>query len=380
MREIDVRGMLEEFGDAALRELDYRGEAFNAHLLGKNLSEIPGVQVPAVYPQLSSSRILTQQFIHGVKVTDVEALDAAGLNREQLAGAYLRSAIKQLMIDGVFHGDPHPGNVLVDLDSGMITYIDLGMLGRMTVYQRINMGRLLLAIQQRNTYSLANVLRSVSTAEGEVESSAYYTDFESRIGRYWMSDVNPDFGPVMNEMFDLLAQHGLVLDTQLTLAVKVLMQSDAISKRLFPAGELVPMAVDLLREQLAGAVTVESITDYLMRELTQVAGEVIQRLPTLEQATLKWLDQYERGQLSLKLDTSQLDETVHGLKGVSVQILVGLMLVGMIIGSAIAATAPTLSGRYWQLVPRLATGGYVFAMFVAGYLVLRLLWRVLRGD
>ena len=137
VRNFDVSGMLEQFGQSALNELDYRGEAYNALHLEENLKEMRGVKVAKVYPTLSSSRVLTQEFVRGVKITDVEAIEAAGYNRRDLADAQLRSAIKQLMIDGFFHGDPHPGNVLVDLDTGVVTYIDLGMVGQITINQRV---------------------------------------------------------------------------------------------------------------------------------------------------------------------------------------------------------------------------------------------------
>jgi ubiquinone biosynthesis protein len=290
----------------------------------------------------------------------------------------LRAAIKQLLIDGFFHGDPHPGNVLVDLDTGTITYIDMGMVGQLTLYQRLNVGRLLVALQQRNARSMANVLRSLSEARREVDTAAYYADFERRISQYWMPGMYMEFQPIMNETFAILADHGLVLDTQLTLAVKFLIQLDAITTLLFPKGELIPMAVDILQEQLRDSVTAESVTDYVIKEVTHVAGEVVQHLPSLEEATLKWLDQYQKGQFSVRLDTTQLDETVGRLRSFGLQIVIGLMLVGMIIGSAIAAAAPTLTGRFWQFVPRLAVLGYSFAMIVAAFLIVRLIWQAFR--
>jgi ubiquinone biosynthesis protein len=310
--------------------------------------------------------------VRGVKITDVDAIEAAGFDRRDLADAQLRSAIKQLMIDGFFHGDPHPGNVLVDLDTGVVTYIDLGMVGQITINQRVNVIRLLYAIQQRDAGSMADVLRSLSVAHRDVDVRAYRQEMERRISRHWMPGINPTFGAMMNDVFDVLELHGLVLDSQLTLGVKFLVQLDAITVRLFPQGALVPMAVEILGDMLVEQVTVENVSDYLVKEVTRLAGEVVQQLPSLEEATLKWLGMYQRGQFQLKLDTSQFDDTVSRLQGFGSQILVGIMLVGMIIGSAIAATMPALSGQFWSFVPRLAVLGYTVSMVLATVLILRL--------
>ena len=198
---------------------------------------------------------------------------------------------------------------------------------------------------------------------------------ERRISPYWMPGIVPTFGAMMNDVFDVLELHGLVLDSQLTLGVKFLVQLDAITTCLFPQGELVPMAVEILGGMLVEQVTVDNVTDYMLKEVTRLAGEVVQQLPSLEEATLKWLGMYQRGQFSVKLDTSQLDDTVKRLRGFSSQLVVGLVLVGMIIGSAIATTMPLFEGEFWSFVPRLAVLGYTFSIVLAAVLILTLVWR-----
>ncbi len=118
VRSVDLVGMLDQFGEGALNELDYTGEAYNAYRLAKNLEAIPGVHIPKVYQELSTSKILTLEFIKGVKASNVEAIERANLDREPLGRAALQAIVKQLLIDGFFHADPHPGNILVNLETG----------------------------------------------------------------------------------------------------------------------------------------------------------------------------------------------------------------------------------------------------------------------
>ena len=118
LRAIDLEGMIEQFSDSVLAELDLLGEAYNAMRLTENMAGLEGVHIPRIYPELSTSRVLTMEFIKGVKISDIEAIEAAGLEREVVARNALRAVIKQLLIDGFFHADPHPGNVLVNLQTG----------------------------------------------------------------------------------------------------------------------------------------------------------------------------------------------------------------------------------------------------------------------
>ena len=120
-----------QFGTNVFAELDYTGEAYNAFRLAKNMEGLPGVHVPKIYPELSTSRVLTLEFIHGVKISNIEAIEKAGLDRASWPRNALRAIVKQLLIDGFFHADPHPGNVLIDLQTGVITFIDTGMVGEL---------------------------------------------------------------------------------------------------------------------------------------------------------------------------------------------------------------------------------------------------------
>ena len=110
------------------------------------METIPGVRVPKVYPELSTSKILTMEFVRGVKVSNVERIQAAGLDTEVVARNTYRAILKQILIDGFFHADPHPGNILVNLDTGNVTFIDIGMVGELDLqaaheHRPIDVGR-----------------------------------------------------------------------------------------------------------------------------------------------------------------------------------------------------------------------------------------------
>ena len=380
---IDLVGMLDQFSTSVLDELDYSGEAYNALRLTENLSGIDGASVPEVYLDLSTSRVLTIEFINGVKISDLDAIDAAGIDRSTLATTALSAMIKQLLIDGFFHADPHPGNVLVNLDTGAITFIDTGMVGELNVHQRMNVIQLLIALQDQDVTAQAQILRNMSVPFIEpVDEQAYIRDFERRMGRFFYRTSVP-FDEIINTGFDLLREHGLRLDPDLTMGIKALVQLEAIANLLFPGGGIVNQGAPIAREMVAEEITAENITEIAKKQVTVSARDLVNQLPTLQQATGKWLEQYKKGRFEVYLDTSSLSTQVNKLNRMGRLIVISLLLVGMLIASAIASTMLTVNqstSETWNQLFRVAYVGYLFSMAVAAIIVLRLLWRWFRGE
>jgi ubiquinone biosynthesis protein len=381
-QDINLVGVLDEFGGNILLELDYNNEAYNAFRLSRNMAGLPGVHIPIIYPDYSTSRVLTMEFIKGVKASNITAIDKAGIDKEALAENTLRAMVKQLLIDGFFHADPHPGNLLVNLDTGVVTFIDTGMVGELDVRQRISMINLMVVLGRQDTAGLAQVMLGLSKPFKKVDEKAYYKDFERRVGR--LMEYQPAGGTSLSQqvdvVFDLLQQHGLRLDPQLTLALKAIMQAEALAQVISPGEGIINLANEIIQELVLDQITAENITKVATKQGTQILREVVQRMPSLQDATMKWLDQYQQGRFELHLDANDLTDSLEKAQGVARQATVGLMLVGMIIGSAIAATVVTLSGDTSSIWPNVALFGYVGSMIVAAIFVIILIWRLLRDK
>ena len=384
IRAIDLVGMIEQFSESVLAELDLLGEAYNAMRLTENMAGLEGVHIARMYPELSTSRVLTMEFIRGVKISDVEAIEGAGLARETVARNALRAVIKQLLIDGFFHADPHPGNILVNLETGQITFLDTGMVGHLDLAQRVNLIQLIFAVQQGDVAGMGQILRHMSAPfAGPVDEKAYARDFARVIGRQMYVAASAGFGQTVNLALDLLRAHGLRLDPNLTMAVKALLQAEAFVTLLYPQGGIVQDGAEMVREMALQQVTADKVVEVVKDQVMMTAREALQRLPSLQEATMGWLDQYQKGRFEVYVDTSALDKSVDKLGRLGRQMVIALMLVGMIIGSAIATSVIAFiqpEGQYWGFASRLAYLGFVVPMFVAILIVLRLLWHWIRRD
>jgi ubiquinone biosynthesis protein len=165
-RRLDLPGVVQEFAAGVVLELDYRNEAYHMRRMAGNLAAIPGVALPAVDDRRSAMRVLTMDYVEGVKISDVAALDAAGIDRAGIARTFLRAVIKQILIDGFFHADPHPGNVLVDTRDGTIVLLDLGLVGQLSFDQRADLLDLMASIQSKDSKAIAAVAMRLCTRRG----------------------------------------------------------------------------------------------------------------------------------------------------------------------------------------------------------------------
>jgi ubiquinone biosynthesis protein len=324
------------------------------------------------------------EYIRGVKISDVERFDQEGIDRELLAKNTLRALVKQLLIDGFFHADPHPGNILVNLDTGDATFIDTGMVGELELTQRINLIQLLIAIQQKDVMGMARVLYDLSTPFVDVvDEKAYYRDFQRTVGRYITYGRGASFGDSVNIAMGLLREHGLRLDPQLTMAIKAMMQVEAVATTLYPEGGIIADGVEMVKEQALEAVTADRIVDEATKQVNMAAREVFKRLPTFQEATVSWLDQYQKGRFEVTVNTEQLAKEVDKFGGIGRQVVIGLLLVGMLIASAIATSVlafARIESEFWDFIFRLAYFGYIFAMVISIIIVAKLVWDWIRGK
>ncbi|MCL1595184.1 MAG: AarF/UbiB family protein [Actinomycetia bacterium] len=382
--DMDLAGIVLEFGTTLLKELDYRIEAYNARRLARVLEPIEGMRVPEVVYELSSSGVLTLEFIHGVKSTDAEAIDSAGLDREVLADRVVRAATKMLMIDGFFHGDPHPGNVFVDLDNGDMVMLDTGMVGELTFQQRIKLGSLLLTVQNGDVRGLAQTLKSLSTPYRETDDARYYQDFERTLTPYL--DPPPGYqvevvAKVLPLGLDILQRSGYRFDSQLTLAMKSMAQAEAITGALVPSWtgtEFMERSFEALKQQVPEALTSDVIKDTVVRQASFAVREAVEQMPSLQEGLLKWFTNLKQGAFKVELDTSDIDRHVQALRGIAMMFTLGILVTGLLIGSALAAGIGGLEDSALEPVTDFASIIFAIAGAIGLITVVILSWRLFR--
>lgn len=342
-KTMDLHGLVAEFGQSILYEMDYRNEASNMNLLTRNMAQIETIHIPKVYSNLTTSKVLTMEFLPGVKINDLEAIEASGWDQRELAQEFVYAMIKQALFDGFFHADPHPGNVLVNLDTGQIGFLDMGLMGELNRVQRMALGDVLVSMVEGDGYSLGKAgLRLSHPVPGAKFNESAFLEAMDLFGKRFLGSDIP-MGTAFSALQDVMGRYGLRLDSNFVLAFKTLMQADQIIRTLDPEINFSETAVESSTILLRNQINTEAVADMVSKQLSRSVREVIYRAPSLLDASTKWLDQYEKGKFSVHIDTSDLTPQVEKMdralsKNLD-RLLLGLVLAGWLVGAAIASTA-----------------------------------------
>ncbi|RKY17065.1 MAG: hypothetical protein DRQ55_16640 [Planctomycetota bacterium] len=357
-RTMNLSAMIHEFGDGVISELDYENEAYNALRLAEICEGLDGIHIPTIYLGYSSRRVITMEYVGGVKATEVEALDAAGVDRDLVARRLIRAMIKQVLVDGFFHGDPHPGNVIIDTADGTINFIDMGLVGELDSGRRLQLMGLMWALRQRDPDGLATSIIGLCEETGPFDEAHFRSQIRRVFYQYWIYG-EASFSRLVAAMFDVLNKSNLRLDQALALAVKALVQVEELVRKLSPQLPLVDTGYDIATELVGEQITQERIIEMAKKEATSTAIELVKRMPSLREATLSWVDQYQKGKFVVKVDTSDLQKGMSSIGSASRNLTIGLIIAGQLIALAVVLAVMLLSDAVSNDVATLVVLGFL---------------------
>jgi len=335
-RKVGLRPMVAEFASGVLKELDYTNEAYHAKRLADNMVRFPEITVPHVYDDLSSSRVLTMDFISGIKVSNAQALRDAGFDTEALGAVFIRSVIKQILIDGFFHGDPHPGNLMAEPATKRLVFLDLGLMGQLKGTQRLDLLGLIYALKQIDIGGIADGLMALGKPTPEFDEEQFRTDVDRLARQYLVYGGVTSIGEALSGFMGAVFDNGLRLDSSLTLAIKAIIQSEETARVLAPDVDLAAEATREAQAALLESLEPDRVAKQVSNTAARIGKELARRTPSLEAGLLKWLDLVGDGKIKIELDTSDLSRSIDQVGGLGRQATVGLIVVGQLIGTAIA--------------------------------------------
>jgi ubiquinone biosynthesis protein len=328
---------VEDFRKTILAELDYRLEASNLIAIGTAVREFPLIVVPAPVVGYSTSRVLTMEYIDGQKIAALSPLRRIDLDLRPLADELFRAYLKQILLDGFFHADPHPGNVLVTGD-GRVALLDLGMVARISPGIQESLLKLLLDVSEGRGDRAAERAQEIGRRLESFDPVELERRVSELVSLYRHATIGQmQIGRVLLDISRAAADAGLRLSPELTMLGKALLQLDEIGRSLDP--EFDPNAsirentAELLRRRMLQSASPGNLASGLLE-----AKEFVEKLPG---RVNRVLDGLANNQLSFKVDT--IDETVllEGLQKIANRIAMGLVLAALIVGAALLMQVPT---------------------------------------
>lgn len=231
---IGVLGIVEDYAKMVRLELDYDREAKSTERMGYNFANDPSVVIPRVYRQYTTSRMLTEEYIDGVKLSDIDTIEARGWNRSKISQLGTKTFLTQVMVHGFFQADPHPGNILV-LGEDKIAFIDFGETGSLTEKRLATLGQLLVGIDKKDLDQALSALYDIGILNDQVELDNFEADFADLVERVYSSNMGSiDMNRLRREMLDLAYRYQLRLPNYLTALMKALITVDGVGKKLDP--------------------------------------------------------------------------------------------------------------------------------------------------
>lgn len=357
-------GIIEEFDKAVHEELDFLNEASNIRAFYKNYLERPSTKIPKVYDELTARTVLTMEFIDAPKLSHAD-LDEAG--KQQLAKTILEGAFHQLFEDGLFHGDPHPGNLLV-LPGPVLALIDFGLVGRVTRQMQETLIQLVLAIGLKDSESAARILYRLGTPDARTNLMAFRQDIDAILGTYLPTSLKDvDTKHLLADILNLAVKYRIRIPREFAILSRAAVATEGILRSLYPDMPIGEIFLPYAKKLLADQYDPSQLQGGVFRTLLRLQG-AMQDVPT--QLTQLMLD-LESGKFTVTVKNDQLQELNNNLRALAVIAFAGLCACGFIIGSFIA-----FAGKPWEIagVPVLGVLGIGATVFLFSTAVVRQAW------
>ncbi len=368
-RDYDVMGLADEFAYRLRNELDYTCEGNNADLFRRNFAGDKGIYIPRVYWAWTTKRVLTMERLNGIKVSDLAALDAAGMDRHAVAQNAVRLMLREVFEFGFFHADPHGGNVFV-LPDGSTGLLDFGMVGRLTPKLQDTLLKMMLALSQNDAEGFTDQLYSLSAVRGKTQRAALQRELTHFMDRYAAGAIKEmataDAG---GEILSIAFRNRLQLPSELIMLVRVLMMSEGMGLMLDPEFRLFEFAGPYLQK-----FSSERRSPFaLAARISESAFDATELSLGLPRRAAMLLEKAERGEMNMSIHIEELNATMRQLQRMANRLVIAVILGATIVsfGLILGVYRPEFSEHY--LGPMFLLG-FVFSIAFGAWLVWSVWW------
>lgn len=364
----DLPGLAQEFAQTLRAELDYVREGRNAERFAVNLANNPFIHIPYVYWETTTESVLTLERVRGIKINDLAALDAAGIDRSRLADRAARLILKMILEDGFYHADPHPGNFFIE-PCGSIGLVDYGMVGIVDDRTQEQLVEIFLAITSQDSERFVDIMLKLGFTRRRVNRAQMGRDLEHLMAKYYGKPFGEiDIGPLLTEALMIVQRHHLQLPSNLALLFKTLLMDEALGTMLDPtfnmASILAPYSKLLVRRLYSPG--------YWWRNLSQASMDAARLGVELPQQLRRLMNDLERGNIEVGVNPDSLAPIINDIKQLVHRVVLGIIAAAFIIGlSTLLPVFRPIIGIWWISV--FLVIGFLFAFVLGMYLAFAIL-------
>ncbi|KUJ89895.1 MAG: 2-polyprenylphenol 6-hydroxylase [Thermoanaerobacter thermocopriae] len=334
--------MVEDFKKRLEEELDFRIEGENAEKFKKNFLKDKKVKIPSIIWTHTTRRVLTMEYIDGIPLNDFNAIDEAGLDRGAIARNLAKSVLNQILRDGFFHGDPHPGNIMV-LGDGTIAFLDFGMVGSLSPERKRQFSKMLLGIVYKNSRMITESIIDLNAVTLNVNMKKLEKDINNLRDRYVEIPLEKlKVGEVLNGIFDLVFSYNIVIPNEFNMLAKSLITLEGIVEKLDPKISVLEVAKPIAKQLIPKMFSTQHMKEEIINA-TMDYSRLIKELPSF---LLNFLRKTEEENYAIELKIRDLenlekrvDKVFNRLSTSIILLALSIVIAGILIGSGMSANA-----------------------------------------
>ena len=361
---VDLGMVLDEMWAVAQEEMDFIKEAANVEEFTRNNAGIKYVRIPHLYHEYSTTRVLVMEYVGGCSIDDREHLLSRGYDLQEVGRKLVNNYVKQVMEDGFFHADPHPGNVKVH--DGKIVWIDMGMMGRLSVRDKELMERAVRAIAVTDISSLESTILELCERKRKVDEGRLYKELRVLVNRYGkMSLGSIDIIEFFMQVLDIMKENGLKIPHGMTMLGRGLNHMQGVLSVISPEINMMEIAASRIKEQAVENFDIGKELKRGGKKLYTAAYKTVELPPLIKSVLEEYLN--GQAQVNIKLDATR--EMSDLLRRLVRNIVMGLWVMALLIGSSIICTTdmhPQMLG-----IPALGFFGFMLAFAICLYIFIR---------
>ncbi|WHY77102.1 AarF/ABC1/UbiB kinase family protein [Neobacillus sp. WH10] len=366
--------IVDELAQSIRQELDYENEGRNAEKFAKQFHDNPHVLIPKIYWEYTTSKVLTMEYMEGINLNVAKKLHQEAYDSKIVAERVVNAIFQQILIEGFFHGDPHPGNILV-LPGNIIAFMDFGIVGRLTPLMKQHIASFVIAMMTQNTDEVVRAITNMGLVPEDVNPEKLRADVDQLQEKY----LNVPFSEIslakaVNDLFSVAYRHRIKMPTDLTMLGKTLLTIEGVVEKLDPELSIIKIAEPFGEKLVKERFHPKNVAEKIRQQFSQY-GEIFNELPrTLRDIT----SIMKKGKMKIEITAPEMDLFLKKVNRITNRLSFSIVLLSFSIIMAGVIVAASLSGQTSTLLTKIPTIEIGFA--IATVMFLWLLYSIFKSG
>lgn len=355
---LDFNAILDEMWNITKQEMDFMMEAEHIDEFKRLNYEDNFIDCPSVKHNLTTARVLVMEYIDGYRIDDIKHLQAQGYNVEELGIHLGKNYVKQIIEDGYFHADPHPGNIWIK--NGKIIWLDLGMMGRLSVKERDSLKKAVYALVQHDTYEMKNAILALGNIQGKLNHIQLYEDIDGLMNRYGNANFQTlKLSELAHDIITISRRHKININPGLSMFARGVVTIEAVLKICCPNVNFIDIFASYMKADFKRNFSWKEEFNKFKRDsylILQKSMHIPEQLSDILKMTMS-------GQTKVNLDLTGSEEPLRRLDKMINKLIIGIICSALLLGSSIICTT-NMTPQIME-IPILGVLGYLVAVFLS---------------